>query len=124
MPAAAYVLRKENRSRQPIIPFSKPKVARVCKPPGKFYRPRDHEASPFIKVVRDHFDEFERVYPEKFQAKYGFWRPIIRTSIDKFLKCGDLKEGFARVRCPDCHEEFFVAFSCRQRACCPSCDSR
>ncbi|MBN1599992.1 MAG: transposase zinc-binding domain-containing protein [Chitinispirillaceae bacterium] len=53
-----------------------------------------------------------------------YWRPIIRTSIDKFLKCGDLKEGFARVRCPDCHTEFFVAFSCRQRACCPSCDQK
>jgi hypothetical protein len=62
---------------------------------GKFYRPRDHETSPFFKVVRDHFDEFERVYPEKFQTKYGYWRPIIRTSIDKFLKCGDLKEGLS-----------------------------
>ena len=77
------------------IPFKK-KVGgeKPSKPPGKFYRPRDHEASPFFKVVRDHFEEFERVYPEKFQAKYGYWRPIIRSSIDKFLKCGDLKEGF------------------------------
>jgi len=91
---------------------------------GSFYRPRDHEASPFFKIVRDHFDEFERVYPERFQQRYGFWRPVIRLSIDKFLKCGDLKEGFARVRCPDCKEEFFVAFSCRQRSCCPSCDQK
>ena len=30
----------------------------------------------------------------------------------------------ARVRCPSCKEEFFVAFSCRQRACCPSCDQK
>ena len=88
---------------------------------GKFYRPRDHEASPFFKIVRDHFDEFEKVYPERYQERYGYWRPVIRSSIDKFLKCGDLKEGFARVRCPDCKEEFFVAFSCRQRCCCPSC---
>lgn len=91
---------------------------------GKSYRPRDHEASPFFKVVRDHFDEFERVYPEKYQERYGYWRPVIRSSIDKFLKCGDLKEGFARVRCPDCKEEFFVAYSCRQRSCCPSCDQK
>ena len=54
----------------------------------------------------------------------GYWRPVIRSSIDKFLKCGDLKEGFARVRCKDCGEEFFVAFSCRQRSCCPSCDRK
>jgi hypothetical protein len=89
-----------------------------------FYRPRDHAASPFFKIVRDYFNEFERVYSERFQERYGFWRPVIRTSIDKFLKCGDVKEGFARVRCPDCQEEFFVAFSCRQRACCPSCDQK
>jgi hypothetical protein len=81
---------------------------------GKVYRTRDPEASPFFALVRDYFDEFERVYPERFQKQYGYWRPVIRNSIDKFLKCGDLKEGFARVRCPECSTEFFVAFSCRQ----------
>ena len=74
--------------------------------------------------MRDYFDEFEQVYPQRFQKQYGFWRPVIRDSIDKFLKCGDLKEGFARVRCPECGTEFFVAFSCRQQYCCPSCDQK
>ena len=91
---------------------------------GSFYRARDHEASPLFQVVREHFDEFERVYPERYQRRYGYWRPVVGSSIGKFLKCGDLKEGFARVRCPDCHQEFFVAFSCRQRGCCPSCDQK
>ena len=27
----------------------------------------------------------------------------------------------ARVKCKDCGEEYIVAFSCRQRSCCPSC---
>jgi hypothetical protein len=93
-------------------------------PTGKIYRPRNFEASPFFKVIRNYFDEFERVYPQRFQEQYGYWRPVIRSSIDKFLKCGDLREGFARVRCPDCKEEFFVTFSCRQRSCCPSCDQK
>ena len=79
---------------------------------GGFYRPRDHAASPFFKIVRDNFDKFEKVYPERYQERYGYWRPVIRSSIDKFVKCGDLKEGFARVRCPDCKEEFFVALFC------------
>ena len=92
--------------------------------PRKFYRRRDPEASPFFKLVIGHFEEFERVYPSRFQTRYGFWRPVIRRSIDKFLKCGDLREGFARVRCDDCGEEFFVAFSCRQRSCCPSCGEK
>ena len=88
------------------------------------YRTRDPEASPFFALVRNYLNEFEQAYPERFQKRYGFWRPVIRDSIDKFLKCGDLKEGFARVRCPECGTEFFVAFSCRQRCCCPSCDQK
>ena len=112
------------------MPRAAPSTAVCClqpKPHAKpvgFYRPRNHESSAFFKVVRDHFDTFERVYDERFRVKYGFWRPVIRKSIDRFLKCGDRKEGFARVRCPDCREEFFVAFSCRQRSCCPSCDQK
>ena len=34
---------------------------RKAAPPRKFYRPRDHETSPFFKIVRDRFDDFERV---------------------------------------------------------------
>ena len=41
-----------------------------------------------------------------------------------FLKCGDLEGGFARVRCPDCHHEMFVAFFCKQRCTCPSCHQK
>jgi len=50
--------------------------------------------------------------------------------MDKFLparaerKFGGLQEGFARVCCLDCGKEFFVAFSCKQRCCCPSCDQK
>ena len=63
-----------------------------------FYKPRSPEQSPFFKLVTDYFDEFEQVYSQNYEKKYGFWRPVIRSSIDKFLKCGDLKEGFARVK--------------------------
>ena len=91
---------------------------------SSFYKPRNPEASPFFRIVRERFDDFEKIYPERYEKKYGFWRKVIRSSIDKFLKCGDLKEGFARVKCKDCGEEFFVAFSCRQRCCCPSCDQK
>jgi hypothetical protein len=50
------------------------------------YRARDPEFSPFFQLLRDRFDEFERVYPERYQKTYGYWRPIIRTSITKFCK--------------------------------------
>jgi len=51
-------------------------------------------------------------------------RRIIATAIAKFLECGDLKQGFARVRCPKCQHEMFVAFSCRGRCVCPSCHEK
>ena len=38
--------------------------------------------------------------PERFAAKYGFWRPVVERAVAAFLRCGDLAEGFARVRCP------------------------
>jgi len=69
-------------------------------PGSRFYRPRNPESSPFYKIVEKYFDEFERVYPDRYGMRFGFWRPIIHKAIDKFLKCGDLKHGFARVRCP------------------------
>jgi hypothetical protein len=33
--------------------------------------------------------------------------------VDKFLACGILKHGFARVRCDACRHEFLLALSCR-----------
>ncbi|MDP3283136.1 MAG: transposase zinc-binding domain-containing protein, partial [Desulfobacterales bacterium] len=41
-----------------------------------------------------------------------------------YLKCEDLKEGFARVRCPECKYEYLLAFSCRGRWFCPSCAAK
>jgi len=75
-------------------------------------------------VIDEHFDSFQQVYDERFQAKYGYWRPIVEQSVAAFLKCGDLQEGFARVRCPNCKHEMFVAFSCKQRCTCPSCHQK
>ncbi|MFH1709079.1 MAG: transposase zinc-binding domain-containing protein, partial [Planctomycetota bacterium] len=35
-----------------------------------------------------------------------------------------LDYGFARVRCPQCKHEYLVAFSCKARGFCPSCQSK
>ncbi len=95
-----------------------------CSQGDRFYRPRNPESSPFFQLVDKYFDEFEEVYARRYEKHYGFWRPVIRSSIDKFLKCGDLKEGFARVKCEKCGKNLFIAFSCRQRCCCPSCHQK
>jgi hypothetical protein len=76
----------------------------ACVEPQPLYRPRDPQASALWQLLEQHFDTFQQVYDERFAARYGFWRPIVERSLKAFLKCGDLPEGFARVRCPDCHQ--------------------
>ncbi len=43
---------------------------------------------------------FEQVYDERFEKDYGFYRLVISEVVRAYLKCGDLKEVGARVRCP------------------------
>ena len=75
---------------------------------GQFLKPKE---TPFYQLVEEFYPRFKAVYQERYQERYGFWRPAIDTAVEKFLECGDLQHGFARVRCPDCRQEFFVAFS-------------
>jgi hypothetical protein len=49
-----------------------------AKEAGGVYRPRHPQESPFYRLVRRFFPEFEAVYEERYQERYGFWRPIRR----------------------------------------------
>ncbi|MFH1760466.1 MAG: hypothetical protein ABIA63_05120 [bacterium] len=40
---------------------------------AKFYRRREHDASPFFKLVTARFYEFEQVYPERYQKQEGLY---------------------------------------------------
>ena len=62
------------------------------------HRPRRPQGSPFCRLAEHFFSQLETVYEERYQARYGFWRPIIGTVVHRFPGCGDLKHGFARVR--------------------------
>ncbi len=100
-------------------------MAPPCVNPLALYRPRDPHASDLWRLMDEHFETFQQVYDERFQAKYGGApacgsRPVIERSVEAFLKCGDLQEGFARVRCPKCKHEMLVAFSCKQRCTSPT----
>lgn len=48
----------------------------------------------------------------------------VMTVIYKYLDCGDLHLGFARVRCEECGHEYLLAFSCKRRQFCPSCHQK
>ncbi|PKN62439.1 MAG: hypothetical protein CVU57_24440 [Deltaproteobacteria bacterium HGW-Deltaproteobacteria-15] len=45
---------------------------------------------------------------ERFSAKYGFFRPYVHRVIYRYLNCGILHNGFARVKCKDCNHEYLL----------------
>ena len=51
-------------------------------------------------------------------------RDVVRRDVDAYLACGRPIGGFARIRCPRCHDEHLLAFSCRTRNLCPSCQAK
>ena len=80
--------------------------------------------SPLWFILQKHFSEFLLQYDDSYVREFGYLRSIIPEVVQGYLKCGDLSEGFARVRCLDCHQEFLLAFSCRGRWFCPSCHAK
>ena len=92
--------------------------------PMQVYRARNPKKSPLWQCADRHYDAFEEAYPEAYQPRYGILRPIIPQVVHKFLVCGNLERGFARVRCDHCEHEYLLAFSCKSRWFCPSCHQK
>ena len=88
------------------------------------YRPRRPRETPLYRLVEEHYERFEQVYPERYEDRYGFFRLVIRETVYKYLGRGDLKQGFARVRCRECGHEYLLAYSCKRRYFCTSCHTK
>lgn len=86
-----------------------------------FYQPRKPQTSQYYQCVEDHFERFEQVYDDRFAEQYGFLRSYVKMVIYRYLDCGILYNGFARVRCKDCGHEYLLAFLCKRRHFRPSC---
>ena len=88
------------------------------------YQPRNPKASAYYRCVEDHFEQLETVWDERYQRRFGFWRSYVTDVILRYLDCGDLHFGFARVKCEACGHEYLPAFSCKRRHFCPSCNQK
>ena len=88
------------------------------------YRPRNPRATDLYALVEDNFDQLERVWDERYERQFGFWRPIIRHVVEQYMDCGDLHCGFARLRCPSCRKDLLLPYSCKRRCFCPSCHQK
>ncbi len=88
------------------------------------YHPRKPQESQYYQCIEDNFENLEQAYDDEFAKKYGFFRPYIKQVIYRYLDCGILHNGFARVKCEECGHEFLLAFSCKRRHFCPSCHQK
>ena len=91
---------------------------------GGVYKPRRPQASPLFRLVSDHLHRLQTACDERFARDYGPWRPVVGDVADKFLACGVLEHGFARIRGDACTHEYLLAFSCTCRYFCPSCHAK
>ncbi len=93
-------------------------------PAPPFYRPRNARASPLYQLMEAYYDDVKAVWEERFEKKYGYWRGFLDTVVGRYLDCGTVEAGFARLKCVGCGSERLLALSCKQRGICPSCDAK
>jgi len=86
------------------------------------YERRQPEKTVFYRIVQEHI---ETLFAEAEQNGSGYPEHV-KHEFERFLSCGLLSAGFARIQCtaPGCTFERLVAYSCKGRCICPACISR
>jgi hypothetical protein len=78
------------------------------------YTPKYHLDTRFYQIFANHYRDFCVCYDERFRRTYGNFRFVVDKVVDKFLRCGKPKDGFAYVECmeDDTLPEFLSKISC------------
>ena len=84
------------------------------------YRPRRPTQTVLYQVVQGHLETVLAAPEDGTSAIPAHAERALR----RYLECGILAHGFARARCGDCGHDFLIAFSCKGRGVCPSCNTR
>lgn len=85
---------------------------------------RRPEETVLYRLVYEYRDELEWCWEDRFQPEYGALRDEVLAAFDAYLNCGILLHGCARVECEKCDHSELIAFSCKRRNLCPSCDAK
>jgi hypothetical protein len=72
-------------------------------------------------LVTEHLETFLATAREAHER--GLPR-YVEGELQAYLRCGIHAYGFLRARCRECGKELLVAFSCKRRGVCPSCNAR
>jgi hypothetical protein len=84
------------------------------------YERRRPEKTPLHKIVSENLEGW-------LAWREAGERPVpgyVEDELRGYLECGILCFGFARAVCMSCRTGFVVAFSCKGRGVCPSCNGR
>jgi len=85
------------------------------------YRRHEPENTVLYQVVSQNLETFLE------EVRVSYEKPLpgyVEKELRDYLRCGILAAGFARLYCDRCHRSILVAFSCKKRGACPSCNAR
>jgi hypothetical protein len=89
----------------------------------RLYARRCPEETVLYQLVREHLESF--LEEGRRSSEHGEGYPAyVEQTFRRFLSCGVMACGAAKMRCAECGHEMFVAFSCKRRGICPSCQAR
>src|SRR5437870_8718414 len=90
---------------------------------AKTYRGRRAQRSLLYRTVQTHFETWLALRGGELNDA----DPVpdyVEREFRRYLECGILAHGFARAHCAQCGHDFLIAFSCKGRGVCPSCNTR
>ena len=53
------------------------------------YRPRHPERTVLYRVLFHYFERFLAEYERRFEKEYGYFRPIVKEVVERYLDCGN-----------------------------------
>jgi hypothetical protein len=85
------------------------------------YQRHEPEKTSLYKLIEGNWLSFQ----QQVEHDLGYPLPdFVNKEFEAYLRCGILAHGFLRAQCTSCQHEILVAFSCKKRGFCPSCDAR
>jgi len=106
----------------PALVYERTPGAAAALPAPRRWRRREPVKTALHQVVREHLETL--LDDARCRSEEGTGYPaFVEKEFRRYVGCGVLSGGFARLRCPACGEERLVPFSCKGRLC-PSCWGR
>lgn len=95
-------------------------VKRIA-PQAQCYQRRQPEKTLWYRTVQTHIETWLALTGGPGDESTPAY---IEQAFRRYLDCGILANGFARAHCDECGHDFLIAFSCKGRGVCPSCNTR